>query len=492
MSLVINESEIFKYVVLDEDEEDRTGAKQNAKKLLNRVPINIFENEYYILYKAVEQASKYNIPLSYDHFHQMLLANIDEIVQSGQVDMLSDGDYTDAERADKIVDMCLMEFDLLAEADREDDNVMLANLEYYIDVWGKRKIREITVNQLDIIDEGLRVGRRLYRGVVDSKAYYDKAYQVVRTLMEADAGALAENIDTSRDSTEEIRGKMSEGGSQPVAKTGIKELDLYYEFTRGEIVTIQAGTGVGKTRFATNIGYHGLRMGSNVLYISLEQKSGRIFPMIEARHILETFGDYPDMDDRSIIKEIYSFEREPIRDEAITDLRENPDYGRIRIEGRSMNANELYNFMEQVWEDGFHFDILVLDYIGLLETEGEGRYAQLTEAINMLKSQCKNFKGRGFLGVVPNQLSTDAEEKLEANDYESGVKTGGSETQYIARGSDYIFTLWQSDIMRVMSEMGITVEKVRLGEVVKKKVKAIVDLGKIMFMDMDDEEEEEY
>lgn len=490
MAFVLTESDIFKYAVLGEDG-DRDVVKGNARKLLTRVPINIFENEYYILYKAIEQTNRYNIPLSYDNLHQMLVSNIDELIEDSSITMLSDGDYTPAERADRVIDACLMEFDLLSEAEVITQEDMLANIEYYIDTWGKKKIREITMNQLEILDEGKQVGRKFYRGVMDSKLYSDNAFTVIRTLMDADAGALSENINTAVDSTEEIREKMDEGdGTESVSKTGIEDLDLHYDFSRGEIITVQAGTGVGKTRFSTNMCYHSLQMGKNVLYISLEQKSGRIYAMFKARHILEKFGDYPDLDDKSIIRKTYNFEREPLLDEATDDFRTNPNLGRLLIEGRSVDADELYSFMVKVWEDGFHFDVIALDYIGLLETKGGGRYEKLTEAINMLKSECKSFKGRGFLAIIPNQLTPDMEKELEANNYEIGSKTGGSETQYISRASDYIFTLWQSDIMRQMNEMGITVDKVRLGEIYKKKVKTVVDLGKIMFMDADEEEEE--
>src|SRR5690606_18843041 len=117
-----------------------------------------------------------------------------------------------------------------------------------------------------------------------------------------------------------------------------------------------------------------------------------------------------------IIFKTYNFDREPIVDEAIMDLTESPEMGRIRVEGRSIEADDLYSYMVKVWEEGFHFDMLVLDYIGLLETRGGNRYEKLTNAINMLKTECKSFKGRGFLGIIPNQLTPEAEVKLAQGD----------------------------------------------------------------------------
>lgn len=492
MAFVLTEYDIFKHVVLREG--DNPGeVKRRTRQLLNRVPINIFENEYYIIYKSLEQADKFQVALSYDHLHHMIINNIDDLIQEDKVSLYSEGDFTTAERADKIIDHCLMEYDELVAADIEDEGSMVANIEYYIDTWGKQKIREIVHAQLDILDEGKRVGNRMYKGVLDSKAYYDTAYTIIRSLMDADAGALSENIDTQVDTVEEIEEKMAaEAESEIVSKTGIAEIDDHYEMHRGEFVTVQAGTGVGKTRFAGNLAYNSVQMGFNVLYVSLEQKSTRIFPMIHARHILEKFGDYPDLHDKALIRKTYSYDKQPIVDEALIDLKSDSELGRIRIEGRSIATDDLYNYMVKVWEEGFHFDVIVIDYIGLLETGRGGRYETLTNSINMLKSECKAFKGgQGFLAIIPNQLTGEAEDKMAQGDMDGMTKLGGSESQYIARASDYIFTLEQPPQMRVMHKMWLHIGKVRLGQIFKNKITTIVDLGKVIFMDDDNDDEDD-
>lgn len=492
MSFVLTEYDIFKHVVLREDG-DIADIKNKTRLLLGRLPINIFKDEYYILYKALEQADRYGIALSYDHFHHMVLNNIDDIIKNEEVGLFTDGDFTDVERADKILDYCLAEYDVLVDADIEDEGSMMANIEFYVDTWAKEKIREITYNQLDILDEGKKVGNRLYRGAMDSKAYYERAFTVVRSLLEADANALSDNIDTSIDTKEEIKQKLAdENNSDVITITGVDELDNHYKYYRGEIVVVQAGTGVGKTRFTSNMVYNGLKRKKNALYISLEQKTSRVFPMTMSRHILEKFGDYPDVDDKTIIHKTYNYDREPLIDETLMDLLESEDMGRIRVEARSIEAEELYSYIEKVWEEGFHFDILVLDYIGLLETRGGNRYEKLTNAINMLKTECKSFKGQGFLAIIPNQLTPEAEVKLANGDLDGMTKTGGSETQYISRASDYIYTLEQDDIMRQMNKMTCHVSKVRLGQVHKTKVDMLVDLGKVLFMDAEVQEDEDY
>lgn len=491
MAFVLTEYDIFKHLVV-RDNEDITGVKDKTRKMLSRLPINIFTDEYYILYKSLEQANKYGVVLTYENFHHMVLANIDDMVRDSNVTLFSEGDFTDIERGEKILDYCLVEYDRLVDAEVEDENSLLANIEFYVGSWAKEKMREITYNQLDILEEGKKVGNKVYRGVTDAKAYSDRAYAVIRSLMDADANALSENIDTSTDSTEDIKEKLEdEATSDVVAYTGVDELDKYYEFHRGEIVVVQAGTGVGKTRFSTGISYNGLKMKSNVLYISLEQKSTKIFPMVMARHALEKFGDHPDLDDKSIINKTYSYDKLPMVDEVLRDINESPDMGKIRVEGRSIEAEDLYDYLVDVWESGFHFDIVNIDYLGLLETRGGNRYEKLTNVVNMIKTEVKSFKGQGFLAILPNQLTPEAELKMAQGDLDGMTKTGGSETQYISRAGDYIFTLEQDNVMRMMNRMICHVSKVRSGTIIKPKVEMLVDLGKVVYMDAEDSDENE-
>lgn len=493
MSFVLTEYDIFKHVVIREEEEDIQEVKSRAKQLLARLPINIFTNEYYILYKSIEQASKYGVALSYDNFHHMLLNNIDDLRKEKEVDLFTDGDYTEAERSEKIIDYCLTEFDILSEAEIEDVGSLTANIEFYVGTWAKEKAREISLNMIEIQDDGLKVGNTLYKGVEDSNVYYQRAFSVIRSLIDADANALSENIDTSVDTVEEIQEKLKDSSQgDTVTEFGITALDKYYKYHKGEIITIQAGTGVGKTRAANALVYNASKKGNKTLYISLEQKSNKVFPMQMARHILEKYGDYSDLDDKSIIQETYQYDRKPIIDGVLRDMKDG-EHGKVRIEGRSIEADELYEYMVKVWEEGFHFDILVLDYIGLLETRGGNRYEKLTNAINMLKTECKSFKGVGFLGIIPNQLTPDAETKLANGDYDGMTKVGGSETQYISRASDYIYTLEQDEMMRQLNKMRFHVSKVRLGKIYETKVDSTVDLGKIFFMDdIDAEDEDDY
>ncbi|MFV1457606.1 DnaB-like helicase C-terminal domain-containing protein, partial [Bacillus mycoides] len=449
MAFVITEAEIFKHMLPRDDEE--IPFKKNTSTLLSRIPVNIFKNEYWVMYTIIEKANQMKVRLGYDQFHQIVLSNLSTIVNSPSVKLFKDDGLTERELQEKLLDYLLAEYDALVDQPVDEDELE-GNMNLYIDAWSEEAMRDVTAKQLQIVNEGLKIGKTFYKGAIDAQVYARKAFDRIRGLVDGDESLLSESIDTSKDSVAETQRKMQEQelNSRPVAKSGIDAIDsearAYY---KGEIITIQAGTGVGKTRFAVNISYNGMQMGSNVLYLSFEQKSTRIYPMFLSRHILE-YGDYADLTDKDLIRGSYGFEREPVKVEADTDLHENPNVGKLRIEGRTLRASELKDYISRIWDEGFHFDILVIDYFGLLDTsDSNNRYNELTNAVNMIKAEVKSFKGEGFLAIIPNALKPEAEAELaKGGDGVQISKIGGTESQYINRASDHVYTLFQDTDMK--------------------------------------------
>lgn len=456
------------------------GAKFGAKKLISRIPINIFNDSFYILYNAITETSKYNIALTYDNYHQILNSQKRELLQDSNIKLFAHENLTEKERADKIIDYCLEEYDELYDLDLDDSQYLDANMEYYLKNWCREKMLEITFNMSEILGDGYEVGRKMLQGIQDADNYYKESHMIIESLLDGDNNAISESINTQTDTAEEIEEKGSnESESEIVSFTGIASIDETNKFRKGEIAVIQAGTGVGKTKFANNMAYNSLSLGKNVLYLSLEQKSTRIFPMIQARHILETGNDIPNLSDKEIIFREYDAHNESIVSEALSDIVSNQAIGRLKIDSKNIRALDMKQYLNSVWDSGFHFDVIVIDYFGLLECEN--RYNDLSFAINVLKSECKSFKGRGFLAIIPNQLDKQSEKDLAEGKLEGMTKTAGSETQFASRGADYVFTLEQNEYLRRVSKMRLHIGKVRLGNFLKSSLIMDVDLGRVKF-----------
>ena len=494
MSQIISEDDIFKYVIPRDVE--NYDVMQHVRGFLTSVPINIFKDEYYILYKAIDFGYRYNMAINVDHLEQMVISNMSDLLKDEKITMYADGEveYTENERAELIQQNVSATFQMLEDFDINEQNgysEMLFNIKLYIQSWAEEEYAKTIVAQNNILRDGKKYNRRLYKGIEDANAYYTKKFDIIRGLLEGGVDRLSDVIDTSKDSPEDIRKKQEEEDYEVVASTGVQEWDENYPLARTEMIVVQGGSGAGKTRQAVNIAYNGLvEYKNNILVISLEQVSTRIWPMFVARHSIR-FAEQADwLNDSSIIRKELNSNQEMLKKIVEDDLATNDAYGKVRIEGLNLHAEDVRGHLEKVWDDGFHFDIVILDYLGILQTSGGSRYELLTDVVNDLKAECKTFKGEGFLAVLPNQLTKDAEEALIKGDY-NNTSIGGSETGYLKRGADYVFTVHQNEEMKLANRMMWLIDKVRLGSPIVDKINLLAFQGQCLYMSEDLEEEEE-
>jgi len=495
MTLVITEDEIFKYLVQHEDV--NMDVSENIRGFFSELPVNIFKNEYYILYRAFQFGYKYKMNISEAHLEQIVLSNMDDLLKDKNVDMYKDGEtrYTENERSELIQQNVIGTYHMLEDLDIEDDvpyQGMRFNLKLYVKDWVTEEYAKTLVAQSNILREGVTYNGRMYKGVEDAHAHQQKKYELLRTLLDGDVGRLSDVIDTSVDSVADVKRKMEEEVFEIVAKTGIDPFDENYPLSKGEMLVIQGGSGAGKTRQAINIAHNGItEYKKNVLVLSLEQKASRIMPMFIAKHSTRYSESQSEwIADRDIIHQNLNEYQKIRKDLILDDLLSNDAYGKLRIEGVNLHANDVRSYLEKVWDDGFHFDIVVLDYIGIVETDGAERYNQLTEVVNGLKAECKTFKGEGFFAVLPNQLTNKAEESLAKGDYDMSG-TGGSETAYLKRGADYVYTVNQTEEMKQTNKMEMILEKVRLGDPIAQKVNLIAFQGQCLYLSDEIEEDED-
>jgi len=495
MAQVITEDELFKYVIPREDVDlDVLG---NMRAFLTDVPVNIFKDEYYILYKVISLGLEYKMVVTLDHLEQIVLSNLDDLLKDDKVTLYKDGEesYTENERANLIQQYVSSTYQMLEEYDIEDESPKRAlrfNVKLFVTEWAKEEYAKGLVAQDNIVREGKKYNGKLYKGVQDAYAYAQKKYELIRSLVEGDVERLSDVIDTSEDTVEDIERKMKEDTYEVVASTGVDMWDKHYPLSIGELIVIQGGSGAGKSRQGVNICHNAVtEFKKNTLILSLEQKASRIWPMFVAKHttrIGESESEW--VTDKEYIQGHLDEHQKVVMNMAVDDLLTNEDYGKIRIEGVNLKAEDVRSYLDKVWDDGFHFDVVMLDYIGILDTSGGARYEQLTEVVNQFKAECKTFKGQGFLGVLPNQLTNKAEEALAKGDYDlSG--TGGSETSYLKRGADYVYTIEQTEEMEKVNKMRWLVEKVRLGDVAVSKIDVLAYQGQCLYLSDEIEEYEE-
>lgn len=484
---LITESDIFKYVVADHDDLTDEQSLDNLGYLVNRVQSNIFRDEYSIIYQAMRWCGKYKMPLTRVVLQELMINSATEILSSPKVS-LHNGITDDTSRYDEIEADTLSIYDVLMY-EEVNDNRMQGQTNLYLQSWYDDEMNQLVYDLNQILTSGLRVGNKTYRGAEDGNIYYRKKYELLETIVNERKDYLADDIMSNELTGAEMQERVEseESTAGVVTDIGIPTLDdELMGLRKGEYVVVQAGSGVGKTRFsAGSVGYQALLNKKKVLHISLEQKPSRILPMYVSRRILDKEGHLPELSDKGILKKTYSPQYESVVQEAYYDISmESDELGDLAVIGREIKATEFEEYLNTVY-DKFKFDVLILDYFGLLGTGVNTMYQEYRQVASVIKSLCKNFRGVGFLGVVVNQIKPEAEKALlEGNT--SASKLGGSDSQELLKGSDILLTLFQTEEMEEESKMKLLVDKLRLGNV--PDIDMVVDKGRCFFQEIEDED----
>lgn len=484
---LITESDLFKYVLADHPSLTDGKSLENLGYLVERIPTNIFRDEYAIIFQAMRWSNKNKMPLTRVVLQELMINSATDIISTSKVTLHQDIS-DEAERYDEIEADTLTVYDVLMHEDVTDERLQ-GQTNLYLESWYEDEMNQLVFDLSEIMTSGLRAGNKYYRGAEDGNVYYRKKYELIESIVNERKDYLADDIITSDMTGLELSQRMEDDEStgEIVAYTGLPSLDdELLGLRKGEYMVVQAGSGVGKTRFsAGTVGYQALKNGRNVLHISLEQKPTRILPMYIARRIMDKEGTLPNLDDKSILRRTYSPQYESVVQEAQNDL--SKDYegmGNLAIVGRDIMSYELEDYLNTMY-DKFKFDVVILDYFGLIGTNAKTMYQEYRQVANYIKSACKNFRGVGFLGVVVNQLKTSTEEALIGGDT-SASKLGGADSQDLLKGSDVLLTLYQSEEMEKEQEMKVLVDKVRLGQV--PDIDILVDKGRCFFMEQEEEE----
>lgn len=485
---LITESDIIKYTIADHDDLTDEKSLENLGYLVDRVTSNIFRDEYAIIFQAMRWCNKNKMPFTRVVLQELMINSASEILSSPKV-TLHNGITDEAERYDEVEADTLSIYDLLLYEEVNDER-MQGQTNLYLQSWYEDEMNQLIYDMSQIMTSGLRVGNKTYRGAEDGNIYYRKKYELLETIVNERKDYLADDILTNELTGNDMQQRIidEESNTEIVTYSGLPSLDdELMGFRKGEYVVVQAGSGVGKTRFtAGTIGYESLKNGQNVLHISLEQKPTRILPMYVSRRILDKEGTLPDLTDKGILRRVYSPQYESVVQEAYYDLSsEGTELGNLAIVGRDIKASEFEDYLNTVY-DKFKFDVLILDYFGLISTGANTMYQEYRQVASYIKSACKNFRGVGFLGVVVNQIKAETEKAMIAGDL-TASKLGGADSQELLKGSDILLTLYQSEDMEEEQTMKLLVDKARLGNV--PDIDMDIDKGRCLFIEQEDEED---
>lgn len=465
----VNEQDLFKHLVLREgkDKKERDDVLKNLSLFKSKISTNIFMNEYYVLYEALISAHKYNATLNYDQLYQIIINNIDKIINSDSIvpDEFTDNVTDTMEVKETLAELCMTTFEDLKVLEREDEGSFKMNVDLFLNSWGNDELQKIIAVQHEIAGSGKNIGREFKQGFEDADQYYKDSFTKVKQMIRSEIDEEKNIIRTDRMTFSEIKDKFTEESvGRGVTSFGIDSIDDDMNDLRvGDLVSVMGQPGAGKTRMAANIMYNGLMRGSNVLWYPLEGSALQAFSLLVSRHIFSTQGEYIDLTDKTIYDQSYEEKYEEIVDVAIQDLLGNPAYGKLSIKNIPLFEDEVFDSLEAEYDDGFLFDILCIDYVSLIMSKNnEPANIYLSRLVKELKSKSMSFRNKGFLTLLPHQLTKEVIQSLIRG--EDTTITGSADTSEIIKSSDMAVTLFRTEEQSVMGMINIFFTKARFSK----------------------------
>lgn len=289
----------------------------------------------------------------------------------------------------------------------------------------------------------------------ESEATWDKIYDKMRDSMTTHA-----NFEIGINYFKSIRDRYAvapgeDGGK--VFKVGMPTVDNEVSFTSGEMISVVAGSGVGKSVWLANLVGTNLALGHKGLYISLEMSETKIASRLDA--ILSGFPiKFLHANKEDLFKKLESLDGVDYESEHTLVIKQFP--------AATATVNTIRAYISQLKFHGFTPDFVVIDYVGEMKLDN-----------NIPSHEARENNVRDLRGLATEEdifMATAMQPNRDAKkDAKSGEKNliddehlAGSFGQI--RPLDFCFSLNQNDNEK---ELGIgrgLIIKLRDGESRKK------------------------
>lgn len=351
------------------------------------------------------------------------------------------------------------------------------------------KFESVCVDAGTIATKGKKVNKEFKQGVKDAFSFIikhidDFSQPEIGTKVRGD---IREDIEIEKQNyyNKKLNPSLSFG-----MLTGIDDIDsVTYGLKKGELMTVAAYSGQGKTTFCLNYAYYAaVYLGYNVVYYSLEMPYQQVRSIFYCLHTC--YKDFRGIHAPIPYDRIKNVKLTPEEEEfyfgvvlpdfakkvKITNgsdetTRDTEDaYGTIRviqpvgdITPQSLRSElEAMNQVESV-------DLVFIDYPNLMQPDSyfNQRREGLNSIIKSVKQMAMTFNnGQGVPVVIPFQINNEG--------YEEAKKNGGfyspdhiAETSEIFKSSDLIITIYNDEAFREVNQARVCCLKHRDGELFK-------------------------
>lgn len=439
---------IFSYFVGDEPQRQAYTAWFTM-----HFPETEFRNEEALFFRYMSYSAKLNIPLKYEYFVVWMRLELRKILTNTKIhvtgtEKFNFSEATAFETALQTTQNVLSSmFESLAQTESPLGAFPLVASEFLVDRQAERMI--------EVFQSGYETLTQLGKAI-DAIASVRENIELLSTIYDESILDELEDCDADPDGS----------AMEFVVDTGLPALDRSVGgIYKTELGSIEAGPGVGKTRFVLGVWvYRALtEYNRNVVFYALEQSKKEIHSMLIARHVLQLYGQV--ISSKMILTNTVPAELSAKVAAARLDLFESGKYGKLYVNATSM---ELETMLDKIRaDDRLHgpFDMIVIDHMSLIESNNARLLSNDYIIVKYAYRRLKRFvRNRGKCALVINQLAKEGVTAAnEDKDIIAGMAAGGME---VNRSTDFNFALSATQAMLAQNKRKLTNTKMRNAQVI--------------------------
>ena len=449
--------DIFKYFLQrdTDSEEDIRKRRGYLTLFVNKFPISEFTKEDKVVMDILNKAVKLKAPLKMRFIEVYMKSDLKVFIAKNriaipQTETFMLDDISQLGEAASIIGTSIL--DRFEDMEEEEANIedFVIDLKEWIDIQKEASIKRL-----------LQESSKRLHALSKKEIGPDDVLKLIQK--ESNRIALLYTDKTVSD----LIGRVKSNTYEVVFKSGLKPInDGIPGIYTGELLTVAAGPGVGKTSltFCDIIYTSIVELKKNIMAFCLEQKEDYIRALLVARHCVTLFRK--TLSANSIAKELYT-DPEILKNIEIAryDLFESGKYGRLYIHDKTepFYLEDMTSNFDTAMDLYGPFDGVVLDHAAIIQQRPDAKvHMDIGGIVRTAYLIMVAYLGRGLAGIMVDQLTQEGAElaalgkRLAINSY-----AGGAEP---LRSSDYVLVQEETEQMKANHAGRIYSTKSRISE----------------------------
>ena len=419
------------------------------RDLFRQANPKIFRDEAYIIYKVLYHFKERELNFDKEFLSLYLTNNRNVIGESKQyIDIFSYGDI-DGDNIPAYTKGVLDYYDRITQLKVLTEEEFNISFEKYKVEFQRIEYQKILSNTDLILNDQLRVRRKVYSGFEDSVEYNKKAVAELNGLIDMNNGKGFRSAEEVYSDAQEV-----EDGEIVADFHKVDELNDWYGGVYSKMMyVVLAPPKAGKSKFCTRVAHQALtKYHKNVTVWAVEGGSEAWLAQLRAIHFDSMYNSEADLMDRKFGVDQYKIftkslgkenpELAALEQSSYTDLVSNPSFGKVAFIDRPF---EVETFLEEIDTSvkANNSSLLVIDYLQLIGSRSSQK-SERERIADAFPRLLRYIKDNNLAAILPAQYSQEAVKDMLKSDDVSKMDTrvmGGGSSE-IVRTTDFLIPLF--------------------------------------------------